>query len=152
MSAIYIFGPSCSGKSTLGQALQQRLGAQWTYLDRDQLIESGLCMDSEANKAIEERIQAIKNGVIVDAQIPWREKKKEEVYCLLLPPLEVLLERDSLRTDRLERPEQRAFYAKKYVIETHTILSGIVRENFDVCFNSSQLPIEKMVVKVLQFL
>ena len=149
---IYIFGPSCSGKSTLGQALQQRLGDQWTYVDRDQLIGNGLCIESEADKTLEERIQAARNKVIIDAQIPWRTKKKEELYCLRLPPLATLLERDALRAERLKRPERRAFYAKKYVIDTYTALDAMDREEFDICVDSSLLPMEETVLKVLQFL
>src|ERR1700722_7641570 len=94
---IYLFGASCSGKSTLGKALQNSLGNQWTYIDRDDLIEQGLCSDSTANAALEEKVQSIKNRVIIDAQIPWRKKRKDELYFLVLPPLKTLLERDATR-------------------------------------------------------
>jgi chloramphenicol 3-O-phosphotransferase len=149
---VYIFGPSCSGKSTLGQALQQQLGDQWTYLDRDQLIENGLCIESAADKTLEEKIQAVSNKVIIDAQIPWRAKKKEEVYCLLLPPLKTLLERDALRTEYLKRPERRAFYARQYVIDTHAALNAMDRKKFDIYFDSSLFSVEETVLKILQFL
>ena len=149
---IYIFGPSCSGKSTLAKTLQQRLGDQWTYLDRDQLIESGLCPESAADTTLEERIQAVKTRVIIDAQIPWKEKKEEEIYCLLLPPLGTLLERDAQRTKALNRSERRALRAKEYVIHTHETLRRTALERFDVCFDSSLIPIEQTVVKLLQLL
>ena len=149
---IYIFGPSCSGKSTLAGTLQKHLGPQWTYIDRDELIESGGCVESVADKTLDEKIQVVKDRVIVDAQIPWREKKKGEVYCLLLPPLEKLLERDTQRTERLKRSECRAFYAREYVVSTHGILCAMDRKKFDICVDSSLLPVEETALKVLQLL
>lgn len=134
---IFIFGPSCSGKSTLGQALQKNLGSEWTYIDRDVLIEQNACTDSTADQALEERIQSIKNKIIIDAQIPWREQQKGEFYFMLLPPLEVLLQRDAKRAIKLKRPKRQAHYARKYVLETHDVLSNLNRENFNHCFDSS---------------
>lgn len=149
---IYIFGPSCSGKSTLSKALQESLGCKWTYLDRDQLIEERLCTNDTADKTLEEKIASIKERVIVDAQIPWAEKRETEIYCLLLPPLETLLERDMKRTKNLNRSEQRALYAKEYVITTYNTLSKMDREKFDICVDSSKVSVEETVLKVVQLL
>lgn len=146
---IYLFGPSCSGKSSLGEALKSRLGDLWTYIDRDDLIEQGLCSDVTANAAVDARVQKIKHRVIVDAQIPWREKRQGELYFLLLPPLERLLERDAARTAWLKRPESRAQVAKSYVIETHQILEKIAKATFDCWFDSSQVAIQEEVHMVL---
>lgn len=137
-NSIFIFGPSCSGKSTLGQALQKDLGSEWTYIDRDDLIEQNVCTESTADRTLEERIQSIKGNIIIDTQIPWREKQKEEFYFMVLPPLEVLLERDAERTIKLKRPEKRAYYAREYVLKTHRTLSNMRKENFDHCFDSSR--------------
>ncbi|CCB86742.1 putative uncharacterized protein [Parachlamydia acanthamoebae UV-7] len=135
---IFVFGPSCSGKSTLGQALQKNLGSEWTYIDRDDLIEQNVCTESTADRTLEERIQSIKGKIIIDAQIPWREKQKGEFYFMVLPPLEVLLKRDAERTINLKRPERQAYYAREYVLETHRTLSKMKRENFNHCFDSSR--------------
>lgn len=149
---IYIFGPSCSGKSTLARTLQNHLAFQWTYIDRDELIESGMCIESAADTALDEKIRTVKDRVIVDAQIPWREKEQGEIYCLLLPPLERLLERDAQRTERLKRSERRAFYAREYVVSTHGALCAMDRKKFDVCVDSSLLSMEEIALKVLQLL
>jgi len=109
---IYLFGPSCSGKSTLGEALQQRLGEPWIYLDRDNSLTVASAFESTADQTLEEKIQAIGSQIIVDAQIPWAEKTKEAIYCLLLPRLEILCKRDAQRTELLNRSERRAFYAR----------------------------------------
>lgn len=137
MTCVFLFGPSCSGKSTLGKALQSNLGGKWTYIDRDELIERKLCTEAIADRLLDEKIQSLKDKVIVDAQIPWREKQKGEIYALLLPPLEVLLERDAMRTVKLQRTAKRAFYARQYVEETHLILNAMERNRFNCCFDSS---------------
>lgn len=134
---IFVFGPSCSGKSTLAQALQKNLGSEWTHIDRDDLIEQNVCTESTADRTLEDRIKVIKSKIIIDAQIPWREKQKGEFYFMVLPPLEVLLKRDAERTIQLKRPEKQAYYAREYVFETHSALSTMKRENFDYCFDSS---------------
>lgn len=144
-SIIFLFGPSCSGKSTLGKVLQMNFGDKWTYIDRDDLIEQNLCTDSTADKTLEERIQLIKNNIIVDAQIPWREKMMGEFYFMILPPLEVLLKRDSDRTNKLQRSEKQAYYAREYVVKTHRILSEWDNRKFNYCFDSSRQTVEEEV-------
>lgn len=137
-SVIFLFGPSCGGKSTLGQALQETLGTEWTYLSRDDLIEQKTCVETTADRTLDERIQAIKDKIIVDAQIPWREKHTGEFYFMVLPPLEVLLKRDAERTIELQRTQRRAYKARQYVLETHHILCNMKKETFDHCFDSSR--------------
>ncbi|MDP1880027.1 MAG: hypothetical protein Q8K60_03700 [Parachlamydiaceae bacterium] len=138
-NVIFLFGPSCSGKSTLGQALQENLGSEWTYIDRDDLIEQNTCTESTADRTLEERIQSIKGKIIIDAQIPWREKQKGEFYFMVLPPLEVLLKkRDAERTTKLQRPERQAYYTREYVLETHDTLSNMNRKIFNHYFDSSR--------------
>ena len=149
---IYIFGASCSGKSTLAKALQNSLGSQWTYIDRDDLIEQGLCSDSTANKALEKKVQLIKNRVIIDAQIPWRKKGKGELYFLVLPSLKTLLERDTARTLKLKRTERRAYYAREYVKETYQILDKIEKTAFDYCFDSSKAFVQDEVNLIKTFI
>ena len=74
---IFLFGPSCSGKSTLGKGLQKSFGDPWSYLDRDDLIEQSGCNDAEADALLDKKIESLKDKIIIDAQIPWREKKQE---------------------------------------------------------------------------
>ncbi len=142
---IYLFGPSCGGKSRLGKALQNRLDGQWTYIDRDDLIEQGISVESEADIVLEEKIYFIKNRIIVDTQIPWREKKEGELYCLVSAPLEILLERDAERTIKLNRSEVCAYDARKYVIDTHKILDQMEKSKFNCQFDSSRSSIQETV-------
>lgn len=132
-TVIGLFGPSCAGKSTLAIALQNNLGNDWTYIDRDDLP----CPESEADETLERIIGSAKN-LIIDAQIPWREKKMGEFYFVVLPPLDILLQRDAERTKELHRTAKRAHWAREYVIETYNTLSAMKRENFDHCFDSSK--------------
>ena len=149
---IFLFGPSCSGKSTLGKALQMSLGTQWTYIDRDDLIEGGECTDLTADAALDKRIQSIGKCVIVDAQIPWRAKRKNELKFLILPPLKIILERDAARTTLLNRPVKQANYAKEYVIETHQQLSQLEKGDFDGCFDSSVVSVQSEIATIKSFL
>lgn len=146
---IFIFGPSCSGKSTLSHALQKRLGQKWSYIDRDDLIESKECTESQADAGLESKIKLF---TIIDAQIPWRSKQSQELYCLLLPPLSKLLERDSNRTIHLNRSEKKAFWAKKFVIDTHEMLSKRSQTDFDLCVDSSEVTVEETVSKIEKLL
>src|SRR5690348_3871970 len=117
-SIVFIFGPSCGGKSTLSKALVQQLGPSWAYLDRDQLIEDDLCIEEKADQMIEESIltfQSKDQRVVVDAQIPWRAPKEDELYVLVYAPLPELLVRDSKRTVQLHRSPKRACYARAYI-------------------------------------
>ena len=99
---IFIFGPSCSGKSSLSQFLYSQLGDDWIHLDRDDLIEKEGILDENADKEIDNRLEA-KSKFIIDAQIPWRDKKTGELYFLVFPPLKTLTDRDEKRTKDLLR-------------------------------------------------
>jgi adenylate kinase family enzyme len=144
--AIYIFGASCSGKSTLSKALQKSLGNEWIRIDRDDLIEQEAYSDADA--VLEEKIQLIKDKIIIDAQIPWRKKRVGEFYFFVLPPLQTLLERDAVRTMRLKRSEERAARAKVYVINTHQTLDAMEQTDFDQRFDSSQVSVEEEVAAI----
>jgi len=147
MATIFIFGPSCGGKSTLAKALQKELGDGWARLDRDVLIDEEGCHKTEVNQVIDEKIAAIKQ-TIVDAQIPWRDRRENELYFLVLPPLQVLLERDAKRTSWLNRSEERAQQCQTYVINTHNTLNAWPKEGFDGCFDSSVLSVAEEVATI----
>ena len=140
---LFIFGPSCSGKSTLALALKNSLGEDWRSIDRDDLIEQNICTEDKANQTIDGRIASLKANTIIDAQIPWRDKKEGEFYFVVLPPLAVLLGRDSNRTQRLKRTEKRAHYARLYVEETYQKIASLAPEIFDARFDSSLQTIEQ---------
>lgn len=151
-TVLFIFGPSCGGKSTLSQALAEHLG--WIYLDRDLLIEDGLCKEEQADQALEEHI-ALHRHVVVDAQVPWRAPREDELYVLVHAPLEVLLERDALRTAYFQRSEKRAYYARKYVEETFVeVWQAPVNWGFvyhHMC-DSSQTALDTEIAEVLGLL
>ncbi len=142
-SAIFVFGASCSGKSSLCEMLMNRLGREWTYIDRDAIVDEGV-PEEKANQEIEGRIGKV-GKFIVDAQIPWREKGKGERYFLVHPPLKELLKRDEKRTERLGRDELRASYARSYVFSTYQKLSGLDKGVFNACFDSSNMTVDEEV-------
>jgi cytidylate kinase len=154
-STLFVFGPSCGGKSTLSKALVQQLGPTWTYLDRDHLIQNGICIEDKADEMVEESIlsfQSKNQNVVVDAQIPWRAQNKDEIYILVYAPLSELLARDSKRTARLRRSPERAHYARLYVETTFAeVFKAPVRLGFqyDLVLDSSHYSIENAIKLVL---
>lgn len=156
---LFIFGPSCGGKSTLAKALFQQLGPSWTYLDRDQLIEDGLCIEEKADEMIENSIlsfQSKDQHIVIDTQIPWRaQKSKGELYVLVFAPLSELFARDLKRTIQLHRSPKRAYYAHLYVEETFAeVFKAPVRLDFyyDLVLDSSQYSIDAEIKEVLNLL
>jgi chloramphenicol 3-O-phosphotransferase len=140
---LFIFGASCSGKSTLARALQERLGQEWVYLDRDDLLEKEGIEENAANQEIDRRLNSLVYHVI-DAQIPWREPKKNERYVRVFCPIENLFKRDEMRNEKMQRPEARASRARKYVYNTHQSLEKC-NIHFDLILDSSRLTVEQEV-------
>jgi cytidylate kinase len=158
-SIIFVFGPSCGGKSTLSKALIQELGSSWSSLDRDDLIENNFCTDEKADELIEKSIlsfQEKNRHLVIDAQIPWRAPRREnELYLLVYAPLSELLLRDAKRTILLQRPEKKAYYARLYVEETFAKVFEIPLNlgfHYDLVLNSSQYSIQWEIQEVLKLL
>lgn len=151
---VYIFGPSCGGKSTLALTLKDNLDDTWTYIDRDDLVEQGVCDDSSADLVLEEKVLGCQERVIIDAQIPWREKRAGELYFLVIAPLERLLERDVERAEELQlnRTDRRVKYCRQFIRETHQILDKMEKEQFDYCFDSSKVSVEEEVRVIKTYL
>jgi len=148
---IFIFGSSCSGKSTLAKMLGSKLDS-YVYLDRDILVQEEGIAEEKADAELDLRVSNLGKYVIVDAQIPWRDKKQNEVYILVLPPLETVLERDAQRTILLKRPEQKAFWARSFVEQTHQQLSQQNKMVFDLHFDSSKVAVDDEAQAVMDFL
>jgi hypothetical protein len=129
------------------------LGSRWTYIDRDVLIEQGVCAEAKSDITLEERIDSIKSRVIIDAQVLWREKRKGVLYFLVLPLLELLLQRDAERTILHKRDKSLAKACREYVIETHETLDKIEKAQFDYCFDlPRQVSFHDKVNKIITFI
>lgn len=155
-SALFIFGPSCGGKSTLSKALIEQLGPSWVYLDRDLLIEDGLSTEEEADEKLDQTIAYLQSNdlnVLVDTQIPWRPPRNgSKKYVLVYAPLPELIARDLHRTQKLKRSIQRAYYARLYVEETFSKVFDAPSElhfEYDAIIDSSQMQIEEEIKQVL---
>ncbi len=155
-SIVFVFGPSCGGKSTFSKALVRELGPSWHYLDRDQLIEEGLCVEEAADAYIDQTIDTFRSTnqhLIIDAQIPWRAPQKEDELTILIhAPLEELLSRDARRTILLQRPPQRAYYARLYVEETFMQAFQAPIDlgfTYDLMLDSSQYSVDREVAQAL---
>ncbi|KTC82615.1 AAA family ATPase [Legionella cherrii] len=152
MTRIYIFGPSCSGKSTLSIELKNIFGDECEYIDRDDLIEQKICPEEMADLTVDEIVKDIEKTVIVDSQIPWREKKDGELFFLLFPPLQILLARNEKRNENLNRARSRSEICKQFVIETYEALDKISKEQFDAVFDSSYVTIYEIADEIVQII
>lgn len=155
VNAVFIFGASCSGKSTLAKALHAHLGSTWTYLDRDCLIEQGVCNSQTADDALENRIKSAsaKDKIIIDAQIPWRDKRIGELYILLTAPLTNLMERTKARSEEHKWTSEFTKRAAYYVSYTHSYLELMQRtKKFDCCLNSKDSTIQEEVDAVARLI
>lgn len=169
MSIIYIFGPSCSGKSTLCIELKKILGTEWIHIDRDNLIEQKNRIEVMDNIQIADLIHDILESttkeiiadvaldeifidtdalVIIESQIPSRNKKDGEFYFLLLPPLDVLLQRNTMRDERRNRNYLSALTCRQFVTDTFAKLNKIPKEQFDAIFDSSSMTISDIANEI----
>ncbi|HBL98103.1 TPA: hypothetical protein DDZ86_00470 [Candidatus Dependentiae bacterium] len=121
-SIIIVMGSSCSGKSSIAAQLQRLLRtdkASWRVVDFDEVGESLENVVSATQKLLETEC-----NVIIDTNTyeDWVEQTlslraivfKVRIYA----PLEILLERDAQRTKKHNRTEERAFWARDFVIKS----------------------------------
>lgn len=125
---IFVYGSSCSGKSTLSTALARELSSLWRVIDRDDVIDQ--CQDEErADDFLLEAIQAaFEQGVsvIVDTQVPPQFAQNMQLYeplfVFVYANLPTLIRRDEHRSDIKNRPLMRNYYARSWVYDTFALL------------------------------
>ncbi len=168
--AIIVFGPSCSGKSTLSRKICVRLDSGWEHIDRDDLIDDNVIgsQDLAACAAhINKRLQT--TSVVVDTNLYSQEffdqiKAHQKIAILIYNPLQKLLERDVLRTQKFNRTDQRAQRARAFVISGYaTYFSGdpkyktpfLEQEKqvytpyaHDLCVSGSEEDIDKIMTQI----
>ena len=120
-----LIGASCSGKSTLAKALYNVLclkNQNWVIIDLDEIGEGDL---NALTRVVNEKLHDGHN-IIIDTNTyePGIEKSYQITGADLLLKIlvyaekELLLSRDALRTQRLVRTEERAYWARRFVEET----------------------------------
>lgn len=138
-----MFGPSCSGKSTVSKKIAQQLGAQWHLIDRDDLIENGSLDENDLvgfADLINKKAQI--SSVVIDTNHYTQAffdllKAESKLRILVYAPIATLLARDELRTQRLARSAQRALRAKRFVIDNYNYFfnkengnyTGLIEDN-----------------------
>lgn len=136
---IVIYGSSCSGKSSLSKALKDDLGENWTVIDRDLVIEK-YCQDKEelADAFLLDEIRDHLNkqkNLIVDTQdiiaIEEDLKDKQLLRIFVYAPLSIILARDSLRAERLNRSPKRNYYARSFVLDSYAKLLTLKSSSCD---------------------
>jgi AAA domain len=143
---IIVFGPSCSGKSTLSKKIAQQLGDKWHLLDRDDLIESG-SLDEDDLVGFADFINkmAQTSCVVIDTNSYTQDffkalKPETKLRVAVYAPIATLLARDELRTQRLARTPQRALRAKQFVIDNYNYFF-CTKKGFDTGFSENNCQI-----------
>lgn len=141
---IIVFGPSCSGKSTLAKKIARNLGHEWLVIDRDDLIEKG-SLDPYDLKTFADYInmQIKVTSLVIDTNLYTTEffnsiKADNKLRVLVYAPLARLIERDDLRNKRLQRAPERAHRARLFVINNYHYFYNTDNRGFQIGYKQDQ--------------
>jgi adenylylsulfate kinase-like enzyme len=150
---IMLMGPSCAGKSTLAKYVCTQLNAtneKWLVVDFDEVGENIECLIAATNEYLQNNI-----NVIIDTNTYDNEMEKKFdgavtiIKIIVTAPLEVLLERDARRTQRLNRDEQRAYWCRHFVIES---FKKSLMWSADLIIDSSLQSVQEAYVIIFEWL
>lgn len=138
--AVLLFGTSCAGKSTLAHALTEQLGPDWDRFDWDEIADE-VGEDHATEMLLSQVLHCLDNGrsALVDCQpiAEWPTLSGYRVTPLLIyAPLPVLVERDQIRSQRLNRSTQRQRHARAYIYHTFCQLYGLESNSNQVYVDS----------------
>jgi adenylylsulfate kinase-like enzyme len=152
VQVIMLMGPSCAGKSTLSKQLCTELNVKnenWRVIDFDDVEESIELLITTTNYYLLQDI-----NVIIDTNTYKDEMEKEFngaptiIKIIVTAPLEVLLQRDARRTQRLNRTEQMAVRCRDFVINSfNRSLTWLA----DLIIDSSQHSAEESCVIIFNY-
>lgn len=136
--AIIVFGPSCSGKSTLSKRIARNLGSEWRVVDRDDLIEEGRLGDYDlVGFADYINMQTKRSPLVIDTNLYTEDffetlKLDCKLRVLVYAPFSKLLERDELRNQRLQRSPERAQRARFFVVNNYNYFFNTANKGFQI--------------------
>ncbi len=128
---IVVYGASCSGKSTLSEAIAKEFGALWCVIDRDNVIDRHQNAENPNQHLLEEIDDALKMGlsVVVDTQDPSDLMQSlmpnEPFMVFVYAKIPELIIRDRHRSERKNRTKERAYQARSWVYNTFANLLTI---------------------------
>lgn len=139
-----VFGPSCSGKSTLSKKIACNLGQEWLVIDRDDLIEKG-SLDPYDLKSFADYInkQIKVTSLVIDTNLYTTEfynsiQADRKLRVLVYAPLARLIERDDFRNQRLQRAPDRAQRARLFVINNYRYFYNTDNQGFPIGYKQDQ--------------
>ncbi len=119
---VIIMGPSCAGKSTVTKLLckeLKKIDESWKTIDFDDVGESTKSLIQATNQLLLNN-----HNVIIDTNTYKDNMEAKFQYnpiiikILASAPLEVLLQRDTIRTKELNRDKEHAYWCRHFVIES----------------------------------
>ena|SRR5437763_11252948 len=154
VQVIMLMGPSCAGKSTLSKHLCVQLNGEnngiWQVIDFDEVDENIEQLIAAANDCLSRN-----TNVIIDTNTYEHRMEKQLdrasviTKVIVTAPLEVLLQRDTKRTEFLKRDEERASRCRNFVINS---FNRSLTWPADLIIDSSQRSVQESCVIIFKFL
>lgn len=137
---ILLVGASCSGKSSVARTICRALNSpseNWKVVDFDEVGENLDNLKSEVNKLLSDG-----KNVIIDTNT-YKESMEQDykpaskiLKVSVYAELEVLLQRDELRTKKMHRECTKAKWARKFVKESYRVYK-IFKHDIEVNTNDN---------------
>lgn len=156
---VFIVGPSCAGKSTIAHRVIKELDSNWILLEYDTIEEEmgRLVKSKRIFEIVMDKVEYnLANGksVIVDSNVFFTDVHanyaiENNKIILVYAPLEILLERDTIRTEQLSRDRIKAERARMFVIKS---FNRFFRKNktieFSGVFDTSKHSIDQLLYNI----
>jgi guanylate kinase len=154
LQVIIFMGPSCAGKSTLAKFTCVQLngthGETWQVVDFDNVGESIECLVAVVNECLQSGTNVIVDTNTYDAEIEKNIKGAATITKIIVTaPLDILLTRDTMRTQRLQRNTEQATRCRDFVI--HSFNRSLTWPS-DLMIDSFQWSVEKLYDVIFNYL
>lgn len=150
---IMLMGPSCAGKSTLSKYVYTALIAKdekWSIVDFDDVGESIDRLLQAADDLLKQGINVIIDTNTYESEMEKRWEKAVKVTKIIVTaPLDILLQRDEKRTQRLKRDEELAYWCKYFVVES---FERSLTWPSDLIINSAELSAPQACEIILKYI
>jgi len=149
---IILMGPSCAGKSTLSKYLHAAFIAKneaWAVVDFDKVEESIERLIATTHEYLEKNINVIIDTNTYENEIDKKCNGAATKIIIVTAPLDILLQRDEKRTQRLKRSEHRATQCRHFVISS---FNESLTWPSDLIIDSSQQSAQEACNIILDFL
>jgi len=150
---IMLMGPSCAGKSTISNQLCLQLNStstQWIVVDFDTVDENINLLIATTNQYLSRNINVIIDTNTYEKNMEDRFQELSFITKIAISaPLNVLLQRDELRTQKYNRTPKRAKRCRNFVLHS---FEKCLSWSVDLRIDSSIHSVKQCCTLILDFL